>query len=169
MTTACIQNVISANWENIQNSPKTPKKVDLKRFNPNKVLQPIGKSGKVCLNQKPIRVNRKWEKEKPEGFDVIYVCEYPLFRLCGMIYWYSIGDLQFDIREMRRIAKNKKFASFKEDYAADHDHKNPLEGLNLVAHQLDKILQRVESHFDIFQLKPDRFTVYPNADDYLPF
>ena len=154
MTTGCIQNVISANWQNIQNSPKTPRKVDWKTFNPNKELHPIGKSGKVCLNLKPIRINRKWEKEKPEGCDVVYVCGYPLFRMSGMIYWYSIGDVEFDIREMRRLANAYKLARFEEDYAADHDHKNPLEGLTLVANQLDKILQRVESHFDFFGSPP---------------
>lgn len=173
MTTACLQNVISANSQNIKNAPKTPKKVDWRTFNPNKDLHPIGASGKVCLNRNPTRVNRKWEKNTPEGCDVVYVCGEPLFRLCGMIYWYSIGDVQFDIREMRRLANAHKFAAFKDDYAADHDHKNPLEGLNLVAHQLEKILRRVESHWDFFGSPPPAFQKRKAAvlvgDGLLPF
>jgi len=44
MTTACLQNVISANWQSIKNAPKTPKKVDWRIFNPNKDLHPAAAS-----------------------------------------------------------------------------------------------------------------------------
>ena len=94
-----------------------------------------------------------------------------------MIYWYTIGDVQFDVREMRQLARAHKYAAFKDHYAADDDHLNPLRGLNLVANQLEKILQRVESHWDLFDSPPPRFVeaskrtdwVAVDADSDLPF
>lgn len=174
MTITCINNIISSNRDRIAQSPKTPKNVNWRNFNLEKELIPIGKSGKVCLNQKPIKINRKWEKNKPEGCDVVYICGEPLFRLCGMIYWYSIGDIEFDIREMRRLANAHKFAKFKEDYDADHDLAHPMEGLNLVAHQWEKVLQRVESHWDLLGSPPPTFHKFKKlnyslvGDDELP-
>ena len=104
----------------------------------------------------------------PEGFDLFYVGDMPLFRLCGMIYWYAIGDFQFDIRDMRQLAKLPK-----EDYAADHNHKNPNEGLMLVAQQLDKALRGMESHYDFFGTPPPPKCFKPDwskvPDGELPF
>ncbi len=155
MTITCIHNVIDSNWERIKNSPRTPKNVDWRKFNPDKELVQIGKSGKVCLNRKPIKINRKWEKDTPEGCDVIYVCGMPLFRHAGMIYRYSIGEVSFDVRGMRRDC-SKYLGHLQEEYKMDMDFKDPLEGLTLTAFQLDKILEKVESHWDIFGDPPPR-------------
>lgn len=171
MTTRCILNIIAANWGNIEKAPKTPKNVDWSKFNMQKDLIPTGKSGKVFINKKPIRINRSWEKDTPEGYDVIYICGHPLFKKSGMIYWYCIGDVDFDVREMRRNAQ--KYAKFKEDYKADHNHSNPFESLLLVAYQIDEILQRVESHWDFFSEEPPMFKLIKHQNqstsDSLPF
>jgi hypothetical protein len=168
MTTTCINNILSECIKNFKNDPKTPKKIDWRVFNPQKDLVPLSKSGKVFLNRNPKRVNRKWEKEMPEGFDLFYVGNLPLFRLSGMIYWYAIGDFQFDIRDMRLLAKLPK-----QDYLADHNHESPNEGLILVAQQLDKALKGVESHYDFFGTPPPPKKIKAHygefPDDELPF
>ena len=176
MTTACINEMLHKNIEAIKTNKKTPKNIDWRDFNPDKDLVALSRSGKVFYNRKPKRVNRKWEKETPEGYDLFYVHNQPLFKLCGMIYWYAIGDFQFDIRDMRHLAKLPK-----EDYAADHDHANPINGYLLVAQQLDKALKNVCSHYDFFGTPPPpsfkKVKIQPQtagylaygADDELPF
>lgn len=87
-----------------------------------------------------------------------------MFRLGGMIYWYAIGDIHFDIRDMRRMANFHK-----DDYAADHDHQNPLKGLALVAQQWDIILQKHESYAEFFnQFGVANYRVKTNNED-IPF
>lgn len=137
----CIDNILYAGVK-IPDS-KTPKNQDWKMFNPQKDLLQIGKSGKVFINRKPKKVVRKWEKDTPEGADFFYVQGLPLFRLCGMTYWFSIGDWDFDIRTVR------KFLKLENDFKEDRASANPLEGLKLAAFQLDKALQKACSFHDI--------------------
>lgn len=126
-------------------SSKLPVKTSCLEFNLGKELIPIGPSGKVFLNKKPIQILHKFEKGMPEGADFFYVGNKPLWRLAGMIYWYSIGAFEFDIRYMRHLGGFKK-----DDYAADHDHRNPINALILVAQQLDQSLMKLESHSYFF-------------------
>ncbi len=148
MIITCIHNIIDSNFDRIKKSPRTPKNVDWINFNANKELVQMGKSGNVFINKKPIKINRKWEKDTPEGCDVIYICGMPIFRHAGMIYWYSIGGISFDVRSVRRNY-SEYLGHLQEEYKIDMDLKDPLEGLVLVAFQLDKILEKVESYFDI--------------------
>lgn len=160
---ACINSLLNKAIRNIKDV-KFSKNIVWPEFNPTKELIPIGPSGKVFLNMNPFQLRGKWEKDQPEGADFFYIHNQPLFRLAGMIYWYTIGEYQFDIRSMRRRAKFPK-----DDYAADHDFQNPLKGLALVAKQWDIILQKYESHYDFLSQFEVVETVVKSNSRTLPF
>lgn len=114
--------------------------------NPDKSLIPIfGSPGDVFLNTRPIKINSEFAKGEPEYYDCYYIKDQPLCMLGGMIYWFGIGDKQFDIREMRRKAGMKQY------YKADGCNASPSKSLALVAKQLAKI--SIEQDLEVF-LKP---------------
>jgi len=103
-------------------------------INTQKELIPLNKSNQVFWNRKAKEIGLDFQKGQPEFFDFFYINDHPLCRLGGMIFWYGIGDKQFDIREMRRLGGFPK-----QCYKADESSSGPFKALNLVANQLAQI------------------------------
>lgn len=105
-------------------------------FNPKKQLVPLGESGQVFQNLRPRIIKTPFRKGVLEFGDFFYIEDLPLMRIGGSIFWYAIGDNQFDIREMRKAAKFRK-----EVYAAD-TKPNTITSLGFIAYQLETIAQQ---------------------------
>lgn len=106
-------------------------------FNPKKKLVQFGESGKVFKNPRVKHILRKWRKGAQEGCDFFYINGQPLFFLGGMIYWYAIGEKQFDVRHMR---ENAGFPIKNDE--TDLNFKMRYESIQYVAKQLDEIAQK---------------------------
>lgn len=145
MNNSCLTRLLNQAIEKLNaREKKVSTDTDWSNFNPHRVLTLIGNSGKVYINTYALKpVWATWQKDVPEGPDLFYIGNEPLFRLSGSIYWYCIGNVGFDIRQVRRLGGFPK-----DDYKADHDHQNPINALILIAKQWDTILQKVETHHD---------------------
>lgn len=104
--------------------------------NNNKKLVAICKSKRVFINRN-IKEKKAKFKGDSEGHDYYYIDNIPLMSQSCMIYWLTLGNFQFDVRDMRKLGKFKKTV-----YKADKDFHNPFAQLRLVAKQLEILAQK---------------------------